>query len=89
MTSAIYDGCDGPDGRTQSGAGDAQEGRKPLAGRSKGRSRTKSGRFRRKRSDAHLKGLEKTYGELSSKRSDTHLGTLREASGKSLSQMVR
>jgi hypothetical protein len=50
--------------------------------------RNKTGRFRKKRSDAHLKGLEKTYGEMSPKRSDTHLGTLRQASGKSLSKMV-
>ena len=55
---------------------------------SKGRSRNKNGRFRQKRSDAHLKGLEKTYGEISRKRSDTHLGTLRKSSGKSLSGMV-
>jgi hypothetical protein len=52
------------------------------------RNRNKNGRLRKKRSDAHLKGLEKIYGELSAKRSDTHLGTLRAASGKSLSQMV-
>ena len=52
------------------------------------RSRNKNGRFRQKRSDAHLKGLEKTYGEISPKRSDIHLGTLRNASGKSLSKIV-
>jgi hypothetical protein len=52
------------------------------------RSRNKNGRFRRKRSDAHLGGLEKTYGEISSKRSDTHLGTLRKVLGKSLSKIV-
>lgn len=53
------------------------------------RSRNKNGRLRKKRADAHLKGLEKTYGEISSKRGNTHLGTLRKASGKSLSQIVR
>lgn len=52
------------------------------------RSRNKNGRFRQKRSDAHLKGLEKTYGEISPKRGDTHLGTLRNASGRSLSKMT-
>lgn len=52
------------------------------------RSRNKNGRFRQKRSDAHLKSLEKVYGEISPKRGNTHLGTLRKASGKSLSQMV-
>jgi hypothetical protein len=52
------------------------------------RSRNKNGRFRKMRSEAHLKGLEKTYGEMSPKRSDTHLGTLRQASVKSLSKMV-
>ena len=52
------------------------------------RSRNKNGRLRKKRADAHLKGLEQTYGEISQKRSDTHLGTLRKATGKSLSKMV-
>ena len=53
------------------------------------RSRNKNGRFRQKRSDAHLKGLENTYGEISPKRGDTHLGTLRKAAKKSLSQIVK
>ena len=52
------------------------------------RSRNKNGRFRQKRSDAHLKGLERTYGEVSGRRSDTYLGTLRKDSGQSLSKMV-
>lgn len=52
------------------------------------RNRNKNGQFRQKRSDAHLKGLERTYGEISGRRSDTHLGTLRKESGQSLSKMV-
>lgn len=53
------------------------------------RSRNKNGRFRAKRSDTHLKTLERAYGELSSKRGDTHLGTLRRAAGRSLSKMLK
>lgn len=53
------------------------------------RSRNLNGRFRQKRADAHLDGLEQTYGELSSKRLDTHLQTLRKETGKSLTQLVK
>lgn len=53
------------------------------------RSRNKSGRFRAKRSDTHLKTLERAYGELFPKRGDTHLGTLRRVAGKSLSKLLK
>ena len=52
------------------------------------RSRNQNGRFRQKRSDTHLETLEAKYGEISDRRSDCTLGTIREATGKSLSQLV-
>jgi len=52
------------------------------------RTRNQDGRFRKKRSDTHLETLEKTYPNISDRRGDCHLGTIREASGKSLSQLV-
>jgi hypothetical protein len=53
------------------------------------RSRTKHGRFRKKRGDTHLSTLEKICGNISRKRSNTHLETLRKKLRKSLSQIVR
>jgi hypothetical protein len=41
-------------------------------------SRTKGGRFRKKRGDTHLSTLEKIYGNISRRRGDTHLETLRK-----------
>lgn len=52
------------------------------------RSRNHDGRFRQKRSDTLLSTLEAKYGEISDRRSDCTLGTIREATGKSLSQLV-
>ena len=53
------------------------------------RSRTKGGRFRKKRGSTHLSTLEKIYGNISRKRGATHRGgTLREKLRKSLSKMV-
>jgi hypothetical protein len=52
------------------------------------RSRTKSGRFRKKRGDTHLSTLEKIYGNISRRRGDTHLESLRKKLRKSLSKMV-
>ena len=52
------------------------------------RSRTKSGRFRKKRGETRQSTLEKIYGNISSRRGDTHLETLRKKLRKSLSKMV-
>jgi hypothetical protein len=52
------------------------------------RSRTKSGRFRKKKGDTYLSTLEKIYGNISRRRGDTHLETLRKKLRKSLSKMV-
>jgi hypothetical protein len=52
------------------------------------RSRTKIGRFRKKRGDTHLSTLEKIYGNISRRRGDTHLESLRKKLRKSLSKMV-
>jgi hypothetical protein len=52
------------------------------------RSRTKSGRFRKKRGDTHLSTLERIYGNISRRRGDTHLESLRKKLRKSLSKMV-
>jgi hypothetical protein len=52
------------------------------------RSRTKGGRFRKKRGDTHLSTLEKIYGNISRRRGDTHLESLRKKLRKSLSKMV-
>ena len=52
------------------------------------RSRTKSGRFRKKRGDTHLSTLEKIYGNISRRHGDTHLETLRKKLRRSLSKMV-
>jgi hypothetical protein len=52
------------------------------------RSRTKRGRFRKKRGDTHLSTLEKIYGNISRRRGDTHLETLRKKLRKSLSRLV-
>ncbi len=63
--------------------------RKGMMKRRPMRSRTKSGRFRKKRGDTHLSTLEKIYGNISRKRGATHRGgTLREKLRKSLSKMV-
>ncbi len=53
------------------------------------RSRTKGGRFRKKRGGTHhLSTLEKIYGNISRRRGDTHLESLRKKLRKSLSKMV-
>ena len=52
------------------------------------RSRTKSGRFRKKRGETRLSTLEKIYGNITRKRGDTRLETLRKKLRKSLSKMV-
>ena len=62
--------------------------RKGMMKRHPMRSRTKSGRFRKKRGDTHLSTLEKIYGNISRRRGDTHLESLRKKLRKSLSKMV-
>lgn len=56
-----------------------------------GRQRDQDGQIRQKRSDTKVETLREEYGQDFAKgfRSDAHLGTVREATQKSLHELVR
>jgi hypothetical protein len=56
-----------------------------------GRERDRDGQIREKRGDTHVGTLRKEYGDNFAKgyRSDTKLETVRDATGKSLSELVK
>lgn len=55
------------------------------------RQRDQDGQIRQKRSDTKVETLREEYGQNFAKgfRSDAHLGTVRDATGKSLHELVK